>query len=167
MATAALLVASGWLPAPARAVARGYGGSQYVRSEPFSQISLCQDTLGHTMQQLWPASQKQALNLSPTSFESRLLQLAPLLQDLQALCAVSQKWASMNAAAWCATHQFLFQEPGTKNDLRRRYATSMRELVVKNWIQHSAMSVPEGLVGHIASFVPMELHGAPRTNISI
>lgn len=58
----------GWLPAPARAVARGYGGraaqdsktsvippdktsngsnasqgSQYVRSKPFSQISLCQD----------------------------------------------------------------------------------------------------------------------------
>eukprot|EP00435_Cladocopium_sp_Y103_P053698 s977_g17.t1 len=104
-----------------------------------------------------PRRKRPAPNLSPRTFESRLLQLAPLLQDLQALCAVSQNWASMNAAAWCATHQYLFQEPGTKKDLRRRYATSKRELVVKNWMRHAASAVPEGLVGHIASFIPLEL----------
>lgn len=66
------------------------------------------------------------------ALRSRLLQLAPLLQaaaffkllsakDLRSLCAVSQNWASaalsgmssacggISAAAWPATHEYLFQ----------------------------------------------------------
>ncbi|CAJ1339973.1 unnamed protein product [Effrenium voratum] len=142
MAAAALRVASGWLPPAARAVARmgALPDCQMCR-----QASLCQDTLGYAMEQLLPSAQVEAL--SPRGFESRLLQLAPLLQDLQQLCAVSQ-WANrINAGGWSATHEYLFQEPGTKGDLRRRYADSMRLFLVKAWFCRA--HAPEGLAAHV------------------
>ncbi|CAK9089835.1 unnamed protein product [Durusdinium trenchii] len=95
------------------------------------------------------SAQAQAAGVSPKSLELKLVQLAPLLQDLQSLCAVSQNWASINAAAWSATHEYLFQEPGTKKDLSRRYvgrtqANCMRNLAVKTWISSATAAVPEG-----------------------
>eukprot|EP00931_Biecheleriopsis_adriatica_P077256 TRINITY_DN50859_c0_g1_i1.p1 TRINITY_DN50859_c0_g1~~TRINITY_DN50859_c0_g1_i1.p1 ORF type:complete len:195 (-),score=31.17 TRINITY_DN50859_c0_g1_i1:52-606(-) len=182
MATAAFWVASGWLPPAALAVARypDFDKSlqtpihtSRVHHAPAS--SLCQDTSGYVIQQLWPPSaagevvlpQASAQKLSPRTFESRLRHSATLLQDLQAVAAVSQNWAHrIDADGFPAAYAYLYQEQGTKCELRRRYADSMRELLVKDWIGRAHPSVwrppdpggaaaagPEGLVARIVSFM--------------
>ncbi|CAE7659708.1 unnamed protein product [Symbiodinium sp. CCMP2456] len=96
-----------------------------------------------------------ASKLSPRTFELRLRQAARLLQDLQQLSAVSLNLASrVDGVGWSATHEYLFQEPGSKAKLRRRYAESMRQLLLKTWLRRCAAQEPEGLVAHIVSFVP-------------
>ncbi|CAE8637751.1 unnamed protein product [Polarella glacialis] len=165
MATAALWVASGWLPPAARAVAREPHGAHVSSSKwqcqpsPHahgccqSRPSLCQDTSGYIIEQLWPAQPSSAGRqlqasatksaeahhksgqLSPRSFESRLRHSAPLLQDLQQVAAVSQNWAHRaNADGWPAAHNYLYQEPGSRGDLQQRYTDSMRTLLVKDWL---------------------------------
>mmetsp|Transcript_52774 Transcript_52774/g.109123 ORF Transcript_52774/g.109123 Transcript_52774/m.109123 type:complete len:166 (+) Transcript_52774:47-544(+) len=164
MATAALWVASGWLPPAARAVARDPDCPRpQRRGMRCRRVSLCQDTVGHAIEQLWPAIRSlgedcqsiSASKLSPRTFELRLRQSARLLQDLQQLSAVSPNLASrVDGVGWSATHEYLFQEPGSKAKLRRRYAESMRQLLLKTWLRRCAAQEPEGLVAHIVSFVP-------------
>eukprot|EP00440_Ansanella_granifera_P066410 gb/GFBE01072029.1/.p1 GENE.gb/GFBE01072029.1/~~gb/GFBE01072029.1/.p1 ORF type:complete len:181 (+),score=28.77 gb/GFBE01072029.1/:1-543(+) len=177
MATAALWVASGWLPPAALAVARH---PEYLPSERLPYAfqrrdagpPLCQDTSGYVIEQLWPSPpclvpdsrtgpQAQA-KLSPRSFESRLRSSAPILQDLQQVAAVSQTWAQrIDSDGWSAAHAYLYQEPGTKVELRQRYAFSVRELLVKDWFKEAwpvvspgaASPDPEGVVARVVSFM--------------
>ncbi|CAK9044119.1 Hypothetical protein SCF082_LOCUS25106, partial [Durusdinium trenchii] len=88
----------------------------------------------------------QAAGVSPKSLELKLVQLAPLLQDLQSLCAVSQNWASINAAAWSATHEYLFQEPGTKKVKKNHVqitpsrASTVARFSVHHWVRENQIT---------------------------
>mmetsp|Transcript_91721 Transcript_91721/g.163247 ORF Transcript_91721/g.163247 Transcript_91721/m.163247 type:complete len:175 (+) Transcript_91721:40-564(+) len=168
MATAALWVASGWLPPAALWVARE---PRCIRKEQHGyrkRASLCQDTSGRVFEQLWPAaSQGTPSQLSPRTFESRLRVSAPILQDLQQVAAVSQTWSQrIERSGWPAAHAYLYQEPGTKDVLKERYTDSMRALLVKDWLCRADPTVfrpaarssqpptsPEGLVSRIVSYV--------------
>eukprot|EP00933_Yihiella_yeosuensis_P069295 TRINITY_DN7567_c3_g1_i1.p1 TRINITY_DN7567_c3_g1~~TRINITY_DN7567_c3_g1_i1.p1 ORF type:complete len:196 (-),score=34.01 TRINITY_DN7567_c3_g1_i1:59-646(-) len=193
MATAALWVASGWVPPAAHAASREsfYGHSrpnaasggvrQTVRSS--IETSLCKDTSGYVIQQLWPktvppatvasfspssSSSSSSGQISPRTFEYRLRRSAPMLQDLQQVAAVSADWKHrIESVGWAAAHRYLYQVPGTKLELQQRYTSSMAQLLVKDWLRRApadawrqpmpgsvpCASCPEGLVGHIVSYV--------------
>jgi len=106
------------------------------------------------------------LLISPRTFESRLRQSMTILQDLQQVSAVSPVWARRaDRDGWPATHAYLYQEPGTKSDLRERYCTSMRQLIVKDWLRQGFLGVhgraapavaggAESLASRIVAFMP-------------
>lgn len=117
------------------------------------------------METLWPKAQgvpvvspgPSTSAISPRTFESRLRHSAPILQDLQQVSAVSSGWAQhANKGGWPAAHAYLYQELGTKDELRQRYADSMRHLLVKDWILRPghAQTGAESLVNRIVAFVP-------------
>merc|ERR1712232_594800 len=122
-------------------------------AEPNSEdagATLCQDTSGRVFQQLLPPQpaipsmegmQHQGAKiqvgtwiqdpiratLSPRTFERRLRHSAPIFQDLQQVSAVSPVWARRaDREGWPAAHAYLYQEPGTKGELRQRYSDSKR-----------------------------------------
>jgi len=74
---------------------------------------------------------------SPRTLEARLRSSAPvLLRQLQQVSAVSAAWAQHTERdAWPATHVYLYQEMGSRSDLRRRYNDSARRLLVTDWLR--------------------------------
>jgi len=152
-----------------------------------SPLLLCQDTSYRVLQQLWPPimrrvsspsevssspslmSSRKPAELCPQTFEERLRRSCHVLQSLQQVSAVSADWARhADQDAWPAAFAYLYQERGSKSDLRRRYALSMRRLLVKDWVHRglgggvlppSATSAPgpgdltDSLSRHILTFV--------------
>lgn len=149
-----------------------------TRRHPLGLPSLCHDTSGRVIETLWPprpqvksirsgeasASELVAIvgcqglaQLSPRTCESRLRHSAPFLQDLQQVSAVSPLWARRaDQEGWPAAHAYLYQELGTKGELRQRYQDSMGRLLVKDWMQRPGRLPPgsEGLVNRIFAFMP-------------
>jgi hypothetical protein len=88
----------------------------------------------------------------------------PLFNDLSKFAAVSPTWAEhAHNNGWPATHAYLFQESGTKEQLRERYLHSMRQLQVKDWLELCGGEAPfsvdlqsssGGVVNQIAAFLP-------------
>lgn len=65
-----------------------------------------------------------------------------MLQDLRQVSAVSLPWARhAEKGGWPAAHAYLYVEPGSKADLRRRYAASMQRLLVKDWVRRGLAAV--------------------------
>uniref|UniRef100_A0A7S4Q3N6 Uncharacterized protein n=1 Tax=Alexandrium monilatum TaxID=311494 RepID=A0A7S4Q3N6_9DINO len=138
---------------------RGWAGA--------SSPSLCHDTSVRVMETLWPHAADVPVaspgggpppaSLTPRTFESRLRHSAPLLQDLQQVSAVSPVWARhADQGGWPAAHAYLYQELGTKDQLRQRYSDSMRQLLLKDWILRAghAQAGAESLVSRIIAFMP-------------
>jgi len=161
------------------------GQSDTVSQGEYGLPHLCQDTSRQVMSQLWPALGAQhsvrgessrsgvgvngtsaGLQVSPRTFETRLRQSRPILSDLGRVAAVSSMWARQtDKCGWPSTHAYLFQMPGTKVDLQKRYGHSMRKLLVKDWVQQTFPSsqaarhivqegTSDGVVNHIAAFMP-------------
>lgn len=143
---------------------------------------LCRDTSGRVIETLWPPKSAEnkladdrawkeadetaaaevsrmpgSASLSPRTFERRLRQAAPILHDLQQVSAVSPTWAQLaDEGGWPAAHDYLYREPGSKGELRRRYAASVQRLLVKDWMRRPGrpQNWDEGLVSHIVAFMP-------------
>lgn len=143
---------------------------------------LCRDTSGRVIETLWPPKSAEnkladvrawkeadetaaaeasrmprSASLSPRTFEMRLRQAAPILHDLQQVSAVSPTWAKLaDQGGWPAAHNYLYREPGSKGELRRRYAASVQRLLVKDWMRRPdhRQNWDEGLVSHIVAFMP-------------
>lgn len=147
--------------------------------------NLCLDTSSSVIGQLWPPSTYTVceapvifdrscgdaaripggarLPLSPRTFETRLRSLRSVFQELRHVAAVSAEWARFSERrGWPAAHFYLFQESGSKGELRQRYAASMRRLLVEDRIRstQSSSACPTrrdgaaSLANRIVSFVP-------------
>ncbi|CAK0851375.1 unnamed protein product [Prorocentrum cordatum] len=141
---------------------------------------LCQDTSERVVGHLWPplpparggcgevASERAGAGaVSPRSFEARLRQCRHIFGDLRCVAAVSAAWARhADRDGWPSTHAYLYQEPGTKSELRRRYEASARRLLLDDWFRHHlsaaharGLAWPQqgsaaGLAGRVAGFLP-------------
>jgi len=175
-AAAALAVAvqqqpHGTLEARELAVAAGQallqqrrGISVYPAELELDGTVLCHDTVARVIEALWPPLPEAAAcleaartastsSLSPRTFETRLRSAARVLRDLQQVSAVSPAMAKhANRGGWPATHAYLYQEAGTKGELRHRYAASVQRLLVRDRLLRSGGG-EEGLVARVLGFL--------------
>jgi len=142
---------------------RAEGGSS-VDPAGLDATVLCHDTVARVIEALWPplptsASRVEAARtastslLSPRTFETRLRSAARVLRDLQQVSAISPAMAKhANRGGWPATHAYLYQEAGTKGELRHRYAASLQRLLVRDRLLRSGGG-EEGLVARVLGFL--------------
>jgi len=134
------------------------------RAEGLDTTVLCHDTVARVIEALWPplfapaprlgaAWPASTSLLSPRTFETRLRSTARVLRDLQQVSAVSPAMAKhANHGGWPATHAYLYQESGTKGELRHRYAASVQRLLVRDRLLRSGGG-EEGLVARVLGFL--------------
>eukprot|EP00928_Gymnodinium_smaydae_P034797 TRINITY_DN24587_c0_g1_i1.p1 TRINITY_DN24587_c0_g1~~TRINITY_DN24587_c0_g1_i1.p1 ORF type:complete len:366 (-),score=46.05 TRINITY_DN24587_c0_g1_i1:169-1266(-) len=156
---------------------RSHVREQLAVDQSFDAPVLCNDTSRRVIEILWPPrpgtrrhvpstaqisststeADMSSARISPRTFESRLREAGLILQDLQQVSAVSPTWAQRaEENGWPAAHAYLYQEVGTKSELRQRYKDSMHRLMVKDWLQRpeGVQISADGLVDHIAAFMP-------------
>ena len=158
--------AASMAPQPGRRPrARAAGSVPHFGGPP----SLCGDTSSRVVEQLWPAalgggapggvseasdgasppaSRPRGTWLWSCAFEDRLRKFAPLLRDLQQASAVAPGWALfVDRMGWPSAHAYLFQQPGTKGELRQRFADSTRQLTARDWVRRHLGNCAAGATG--------------------
>lgn len=125
---------------------------------------LCHDAVARVIEALWPplpapvprleATRSASTSLlSPRTFETRLRSAARVLRNLQQVSAVSPAMARhASHGGWPATHAYLYQEAGTKGELRHRYAASVQRLLVRDRLLRAGGG-EEGLVARVLGFL--------------